>query len=247
MTAEAGERTLSMNLRELRSDNPPMAVRVLLVFEVLAYVALLSLYIWFVLQPIPGGADMGLTIGGKLWYRIAAAAVLVILPIALNLLHGDRAADSGLRLDNIKASARLVVPATLVLAAGVIVVAFAMHSWEWLSYKRFGDRLGGYLVWGMFQQYLLQAFSLRRLRQARLPIVAAVIVAAGLFGLIHAPNWWLVAGTTMAGIVWCGIFVRVPNLLTLGAAHAAMGVLLYHAWYAQTHALTIGPAFWRWH
>jgi hypothetical protein len=219
-----------------------------LVAEVVAYVAAFAGYVWFVM---PAGAQGAATDGAPpeplAWLRVACAAMLVLAPMGLNLLHGDRPADSGLRLDNFKASARLVVPATLVMAVVVAAVAFALHGWEWISFKRFAERSGGYLVWGMVQQYLLQAFALRRLRQAKLSPAPAVIVAACLFAMLHAPNWWLVGSTCLGAIVWCGIFIRVPNLLTLGLAHAVMGVLMYHAWYVPARALTIGPAFWRGH
>lgn len=203
--------------------------------EVLLYVGFFYGYVWFALPAKPAG--MG-------WWRIALAVLLGAAPIALNLLHGDRAAGSGLRLDNIRASARLVVPVTIVMAAGVVAMGFVLHGWEWVSWKRLADRGGGYLVWGLLQQYLLQSFAMRRFMQARVWPILAVLAAATLFGFIHAPNWWLVGATTLAGAVWCGIFLRVPNILTLGLAHALLGVLLYHAWYWPTKGMVIGPIFY---
>jgi len=213
------------------SARPAVVVRVLLVAEVVSYVAAVSAYL---LLALPAGEAAG-------WPAVLAAAGALAFPIAMNLLHGDRPADSGLRVDNLGASARQVLPITAALLAGVLAVGAAAGGFHWLGWRHFGDHAGLYLAWGPVQQYLLQAFGLRRLRQAGLPAPAAVVLAAGLFAWLHAPNWPLVGLTAGAGAIWCVLFLRRPNLITLGLAHAVLAVAVYYAWpQAWLSGLAIG-------
>lgn len=181
--------------------------------------AALTAYVWLALPP----AD------GLRWVYWACGPIIVAFPICMNLLHGDRPADAGLRLDTLGPSAKAVAIVTAVMAGGLVIVGLASGGFHWVHWRRFGDKCAMYLVWGPVQQYLLHAFAVRRLRQAGLAKWAAAVGGAALFGLLHAPNWPLVALTTGAGLVWCSLFFRRPNLLTLGLAHGGLAVLLYHA------------------
>lgn len=218
---------------QLRSADPPAGVRILLVGEVVAFVGLMMLFIWMAAPT--RAADVR-------WHHVAMGIGILVLPICLNLLHGDRPADSGIRLDNIASAARPVVLATMVMGCGVVGLGLLRQDLQWISWKRFFELFGTYLAWGFAQQYMLQAFALRRLRQACIRPAIAVVLAAGLFGIVHAPNWGLVGATTFAGAVWCWIFLRRPNLIVLGLAHAVLAVLLYHCWKSLL-GLTIGPAY----
>lgn len=209
-------------------------MRALLVGEVLVFVGACMAYIWLLMP----------TAKHPQWYHVASIIVLGTFPICMNLLHGDRPKDSGIRLDNLGASARPVAAVTIVFVIGVIVVGLAVGGFHWVKWRRFAELCGGYLAWGLVQQYLLQAFALRRLRQAALPVLPAAILAAGLFAFIHSPNWPLVALTFGAGVMWCLLFVRRPNLLPLGLAHAVLAVLIYHAWpVLWLDGLTVGTMY----
>jgi hypothetical protein len=211
--------------------HPPPAWRAVLVAEVVAYVAALAAYAWVAL-PIVGPVG---------WRHVLFLVAAGAFPIAANLLHGDRPPDSGLRVDNLTRSAAQTAAVTAVMAAGVAVVGLAAGGWHWVSWRRLADKTVVYLVWGPVQQYLLQAFALRRLCQAGLSGWGAGVLAAGLFALLHAPNWVLAGVAFGAGIVWTRLFLRHPNLLTLGLAHGLLGVLLYHAWpRSWLHDLAIG-------
>jgi len=223
-----------MRLSEWRRWPVPLPVRVVLVAEVAVYLAALAAYVWFAM---PAGRAV-------YWYHVVLLGAAVAFPVAANLLHGDRPRDSGLRLGNLAASAKLVVPATLVMAAGVTVTGLVVGGFHWISWRRLAELAGGYLSWGLAQQYLLQSFALRRLMQAGLPAVPAAVLAAGAFAMVHAPNWILVGLTGGAGLVWCAIFLRRPNILTLALAHGALAVLLFHAWPTRwLQNLTIGPFY----
>lgn len=223
-----------MKLHDLRSNHPPGWVRLLLAAEVLAVSGGLLAYAMF-WMPIHA-RDV------RWVHYVLALGIGAVAPVLANLLHGDRPPDSGLRFDNLRASAKDVVPVTLAMAAGIIAVGLWRNEFHWLSWRRFAEIAGTYLVWGFVQQYVLQAFALRRLRQAGLPATTAAIAAATLFGLVHSPNWPLVAVTILGGIVWCWLFLRRPNLITLGLAHATLAVLIYHAW-SSLERMTIGRMY----
>jgi membrane protease YdiL (CAAX protease family) len=224
-----------MTLASLRSSAPPPAVRFLLVAEVILYIGAVTAY---VMLAAPASAK------SIEWHHVVVFLTIGSIPICLNVLHGDRAADSGLRIDNLAISAREVLVATVVMGAGVAITGWLVHGFHWRGWGRLLELSGGYLVWGVAQQYVLQSFALRRLRQARLPPVVAGAVAACAFGALHAPNWPLVALTAAAGMTWCLLFIRQPNILTLGVAHGLLAVLLYHALPQEwLQGLTVGRVY----
>ena len=64
------------------------------------------------------------------------------------------------------------------------------------------------------------------------------------FALVHLPNPLLVSITFVAGLVSCTLYRRVPNVLVLGVAHAAISLVLFFALPASiTHNLRVGPSY----
>jgi membrane protease YdiL (CAAX protease family) len=76
------------------------------------------------------------------------------------------------------------------------------------------------------QQYALQAFVYRRLRESVQSSQRASVVAAILFGAIHLPNPILAPVTAVAGYIWCRLYEGSPNLFTLAASHAWLATML---------------------
>ena len=224
----------NMTANGLKSPRPAGAVRVLLLVEVFGYVAVAIAFIWLAL-PARGAVR---------WYHVAFFIFAGCFPICMNLLHGDRPRDSGLCVDNLRGSIGEVALATAAMGCLVAGVGLAAGGFHWVSWKRFGDMMLGYPAWGIAQQYVIQAFILRRLRQAGLVGPLAVVATAVLFGLAHAPNWALAGSVAGAAVVWCTLFLRRANLITLGVSHGVLAVLLYHAWPEEwLHRLTIGWTF----
>lgn len=224
-----------MSWNALKSPSPPPVVRAMLAAEVLLCAAALSLY---VLLAAPAN------LREFRWYHGGFYACVVAFVVCANLLHGDRPGDSGIRRDNLGESAKLVAVATAIMAAVVVVTGLLAGGFHWRSWRRLVELSGLYLAWGIAQQYLLQSFGLRRLRQAQVPAPLAAAASAALFAMLHAPNWPLVAVTTACGVVWCAIFLRRPNILVLGPAHGCLAVLLYHAWpESWLRGLTVGRIF----
>ena len=103
-----------------------------------------------------------------------------------------------------------------------------------------------YCWWGLFQQYILNAYFLDRIRQARdfeEPHRAALL-AAILFSFVHTPNYILMIAALIGGYAAARVYLRYRNLFLLGLAHGLFGFLLF--WTlpdSLTHHLYIGARY----
>jgi membrane protease YdiL (CAAX protease family) len=91
--------------------------------------------------------------------------------------------------------------------------------------------LGAYVVWGLFQQYLLNGFLANRLAESvGCPESRLVpLSAAALFSLVHLPNWFLMAVTFAGGYLSVRVYQRTRSLYVLGIAHAVIAFSLFLA------------------
>lgn len=209
-------------------------MRALLVLAVTFFIVAITYYSWFAL-PSPRPRPLRIYL---FW------VVMIPYPFFLNRVYGANRKMSGIRLDNVKASATEVAIWFGIAATFLAGIGFLVDGWHGEANRRLLERAGLYLLWGPIQQYLLCSFVLNRIRQAGLGKYAAAITAAVLFGFVHSPNWVLVGVTTFFGFVNCLLFMRIPNIFTLGIAHGLLGTLLYHAWpVSWTQKLTIGGAY----
>lgn len=118
----------------------------------------------------------------------------------------------------------LLILSGLVLFLGLWfgVVRYA-DPWRILSNLCYG------VIWGFFQQYVLNGFFVNRLagffEDENNPVV--VWGAGCLFALAHAPNWFLMVVTFFGGWISAKIYLKHRNLYFLGLAHATISLLLY--------------------
>jgi hypothetical protein len=56
---------------------------------------------------------------------------------------------------------------------------------------------------------------------------AVAVLGAALFSLAHLPNWFLLIATAAGGYICARLYLKYRVLYFLGAAHAAVGFLLY--------------------
>ena len=223
-----------MNIKSCRALQPSAGIRVLLVGEVAAFTAVVMACVWL------GPPE----VGGFHWWHIMLWMAAFALPVGANLLHGDRPADSGLRTDNLVPAAREALAATLVLGLIILAVGLMAGGFSDLRWGKSTRLAVTYVAGGLIQQYILQAFALCRLRQAGLGKLPAVVLAASLFAIVHAPNWVLSGLTAGTAVVWCILFLRHRNLLVLAVSHGLLAWLVYHAWPKGWHlGLAIGPNY----
>jgi uncharacterized protein len=119
-----------------------------------------------------------------------------------------------------------LAPLLLLLVGGGALVALArgrplVPEYLWLS-------LLLYPLWGLIQQWLVQALlvdNVRALTGAGLP---ALLLLGGIgFGAIHLEHPLLVVATALMGAVYVALFQRWRNLWPLAACHGWLGSLFY--------------------
>jgi hypothetical protein len=222
-----------VDLAALRSPEPTPGIRLLLVAETFLYVAALTTYVYL---GVPSGEDRTV--------QFVFVPLLVAFPFVMNLVHNENRKQSGLRLDNVWASAREVGALLLVVGAVIGGVGLIAGTWQAPGWEHLSGKVLVYLAWGPFQQYVLCAFVFNRLRQAGLAMPGAALGAAALFGLVHSPNWVLVGVTAVTGLLSCWLFHRHRNIFTLGLAHTVLAIVIYYAWPPEWHhGMTIGGIY----
>ncbi len=179
------------------------------------------------------------------WLRIPFLVVIVLIPFASNILHRDSLRSLGLRFDNLWVSAREVGLATLIGAVVILAVGTLTGGPHFRG--RMVQSFLVYPFWGLIQQYAMQSFTYRRLRGGIAHTGLAAALAAALFASVHWPNWPLALVTLLGGYVWCRLFERHPNLITLALSHGWLAVLLRYSWPVDwLRNLRIGPSYWEW-
>jgi hypothetical protein len=131
------------------------------------------------------------------------------------------------------------LPAAIVLCAVSIFVAAKGGTLHPL-YKGDLKHIFGYVLWTIYQQFLLQDFFMDRLLRM-MPSGAAVTMAGILFATAHLPNLVLTAACVVWGIVSCVLFRRYGNLWVLGLAQGMLG-LCFAIWVPDSlhHHLRVG-------
>jgi membrane protease YdiL (CAAX protease family) len=139
----------------------------------------------------------------------------------------------GFRADNLLPA--LGEASLLGAAALAAIVPYGLHRGHFPPPASFWAVILLYPLWGLAQQFLLQALLARNLR----PFLGAAVVpaAAALFSIAHAPDWPLMGLTFAAGLAWTWLYQRRPNLWVLGAWHGVLGAA---AWYG-----VLGRDAWR--
>ena len=139
-----------------------------------------------------------------------------------------------------------IVPAAVLTAAGGILLARALGTFHDL-YKPDLRHVGGYVLWTIYQQFLLQDYFMPRLTRV-LNTEAAIAFAAVLFAMAHLPNVALTIGTLLWGAVSCALFRRYRSLVVLGIAQGVLGLTFAVCVPdAYLHHMRVGLGYWHYH
>ena len=177
----------------------------------------------------------------------APASWLPILGLVLlsHYVHGEEPADLGFRRAGFAACVREIAPAVLLMALALWSAGALFQTVRPMPFENGVAAYAAYCLWGLFQQYLLNAYFVNRLA-AVLPPRRVPLLAAALFAAVHLPNGFLMAVTFPAGYLCARVYLRHRNLYALGLAHAALGFLLYLVVPdAVSHHLRVGPSWFR--
>ena len=116
-----------------------------------------------------------------------------------------------------------ILPAAIVVTIASGLVAKQIGTLHPL-YKGDFKHIGGYVVWTLYQQFLMNDLFMPRLTRLLGGEGVAVGVAAVLFATAHLPNLPLTAATLVWGAISCTLFLRYRNLYALGLAQGLLGL-----------------------
>jgi len=187
-------------------------------------VAVLS-YTWL-LEPRVGDDFVGLPV-----------AVVAALGVVNAVRTGEWGGAPRALIPCLRAAALFTIPVVAVLLAAGAALGTLRDRGDFLT------KLGGLIVWGASQQWILQTVVLREAQRASSRATGA-IVAALLFGALHLPNPLLTAVTLVGALGWCAIYDRYPNIIPLALSHALGTLALMYAFDDNTiGGLRVGYAY----
>jgi membrane protease YdiL (CAAX protease family) len=140
-----------------------------------------------------------------------------------------------------------ILPAALVLSIVSLLVAKKIGTLHPL-YKGDFTHITGYILWTLYQQFLMNDLFMPRLTRLLASESAAVGLAAVLFAAAHLPNLPLTAATLVWGAISCTLFRRYHNLYALGLAQGLLG-LCFAVCVPDSlhHHLRVGLGYLRYH
>lgn len=171
--------------------------------------------------------------------------IALLAPLGMVLARRPGLNELGLGLHGFVASL-WIFPAALALSIFGIFVAQGAGTFHAL-YKADFAHCGGYVMWTLYQQFLMQDYFMPRLTRI-LSSDAAIAVAAFLFSVAHLPNLALAAATLVWGTVSCWLFRRYRSLYILGLTQGLLG-LCFAVCLPDSllHHMRVGLGYWRYH
>jgi hypothetical protein len=170
--------------------------------------------------------------------------VALVLTLAIVLARRPTVNDLGLGLRGLAASL-WIFPAAILLAIAGVLAAKHISTLHPL-YKSDFKHVAGYVLWTLYQQFLLNDYFMPRLTRILASQNAAVGVTAVLFAAAHLPNLPLTAATLLWGAISCLLFRRYHNLYALGLAQGLLGLCLAVCFPdSMIHHLRVGLGYLR--
>ena len=181
------------------------------------------------------------------WLVPLPALLALALMIYSHRLRGESLRDLGFTARHFGRALLLLAIPMLIGAALLVAIGYFAGSLQ--SKSRSWTILIFLPLWGLMQQYILQAFIYRRLRFILVPeqlspnenawrVRLAIFSAAVLFALVHAPNLPLMALSLTGGLIWSWVYERAPNLFALGLSHCLMSAVALAT--LPVHSMSIG-------
>ena len=174
--------------------------------------------------------------------QVIFGPLTLLSPLILVLLQKPTLSELGFDWGGF-VSSLWILPAAAVVAAAGILLACAAGTFHEL-YKPDFAHVGGYVLWTIYQQFLLQDYFMPRLARV-LKMDAAIAFAAVLFAMAHLPNIVLTVATLVWGAVSCALFRRYRSLLVLGITQGLLGLCFAVCVPdAYLHHMRVGLGYW---
>jgi hypothetical protein len=148
--------------------------------------------------------------------------VALVVTLTIVLARGQTRDELGFGL-------RGFVPSLWILPAAVLVTvvstALSRHfGMLHTLYKGDLRHITGYVLWTIYQQFLLNDYFMPRLIRITANERLSVGLAGVLFAAAHLPNLWLTVATLAWGAISTALFLRYRNVYALGLAQGLLGL-----------------------
>ncbi len=172
--------------------------------------------------------------------------VVLVVTLAVVLARGPSRDELGFGRRGLLPSL-WIVPAAVVLSIVSVLLAKRLGTFHPLSNGKV-QHVIGYILWALYQQFLLNDYLLPRLTGVFGSEALAVSTAAILFAGAHLPSPWLTLATLVWGAISCILFRRYRNLYALGLAQGLLGLCFAVCVPdAIHHHLRVGLGYLRYH
>ena len=163
-----------------------------------------------------------------------AFVLVAIMSWLVYIIHSHKTQNGiikywGFRTDNFFKVAKMVVPFGLVAVIGFMAIGWYNETinvtWHIIPI------LVLYPIWGCIQQFLLIALTagnLQDIHGLHWHKWVIIMLSAILFGGIHYPWMWLMAGTSILALFYGFIYFKERNIYVLGLFHGWLGGLFYY-------------------
>ena len=194
-------------------------------------------------------AELVLGFGGilaMLWMpmreQLIFAPIALLAPLALVLMRRPTLNRLGLGWAGF-VSSWWILPAAVAFSIASTLAARTLGTLHGLYQADF-THIGGYVLWTIYQQFLVQDYFMPRLTRM-LTSNAAIAISATLFAAAHLPNLTLSIATLVWGAVSCLLFRRYRSIYVLGLAQGLLGLCFAVCVPdALHHHLRVGLRYW---
>jgi membrane protease YdiL (CAAX protease family) len=224
--SQPGEKTAETiaAVTEAPAAQATLSLRTVTILEIASVLATVLITAWAVVP---------LRIGNR-WLESLPAFLGLALTFSSHWLRKETLTELGFTHRHFGRALLLLIAPTVVVTAVLLTIGWLSGSLRLTWYSPVSAL--GRSLWGMFQQYLLQAFIYRRVKFIALDGVSspsdqvrrtrlAIVVTAVIFALVHAPNLPLMGLTLLSALIWTWVYERAPNLFALSLSHGLMSTL----------------------
>lgn len=135
----------------------------------------------------------------------------------------------GFRTDTFKSVLKMILPFGIIAIVACFAIGYFLGTLQ-LTWHII-PILVLYPLWGVIQQFLvigLVAGNLQDLTSIRWSKTTIIVVTALLFGLIHYPYGWLMAGTFVLALLYGFIYLKARNVYVMGLFHGWLGAIFFY-------------------